>query len=65
MFVLQRENLEDPFEKIITGVMPEMSVAVQRLADSKEEKPLDKKTREDLLDAVTKDQIAFNSVVTW
>lgn len=54
MFVLQREKLDDPFEKIIAEAMPEMSVAVQRLADSKGEKPLDKKTREELLDAVTK-----------
>ena len=51
MFVLQREGLGDPFEEIITKVMPEMSVAVQRLAASKEDQPLDKQTREESIDA--------------
>lgn len=54
MFVLQREKLDDPLEKMITKAMPEMSVAVQRLAAYKESEPLDAKTREQLLDAVTK-----------
>lgn len=54
MFVLQREKLDDPMEKIITKAMPEMSVAVQRLAAFKESEPLDSRTREQILDAVTK-----------
>jgi hypothetical protein len=57
MFVLHREKLADPLERIITKVMPEMSVSVQRLATFKDDQPLDKKTREELLDAVTKIKI--------
>lgn len=54
MFVLQREKVADPLEKIITKVMPEMSVAVQRLAAFEENEPLDSKTREEILEAVAK-----------
>lgn len=55
MFVLQREKLDDFWEKLITRYMPELSVAMQRLAGFKEEEELDKKDkklREHILNAV-------------
>jgi len=54
MFLLKREGLEDPFEKYITDLMPEMTVSIRHIASYKEDQLLDKRVREELLGALVK-----------
>ena len=57
LYLLKNEKLNDLFEKLIADVMPEMSVAVQKLGAFGDKEPLDPELREQILDSLTKIQM--------